>query len=143
MGHELSDSQKCPISFALEVFGDRWTLLIIRDLIFKGKKYYGDFLNSPEKISTNILADRLEKLVSTGVISKSQDVGHLSKYVYALTPKGKDLLPLLLEMTVWSSKYNPQPDTPSSVIEGAPLHLLERISENRAALIEEILGKLP
>lgn len=142
MGKDLSDSQKCPISFALELFGDRWSLLIIRDLIFKGKKHYGEFLNSPEKISTNILADRLEKLVSAGLISKSPDTDHLSKYVYALTPKGKDLLPLLLEMTAWSSKYNPQPGAPSSIIDGAPLHLLDRMHANRGELIKEILSKL-
>src|SRR5262245_13861349 len=81
----------CPINFALELFGDKWTLLIIRDLLFSGKKYYGDFLNSEEKISTNILADRLNMLEREGFVSKINDEHHGSKYVYAATQKAEDL----------------------------------------------------
>ena len=71
----------CPINFALETFGDKWTLLVIRDLMFKGKRHYGDFLASDEKISTNILADRLHKLEAKGVVSKLLAKEKASKYI--------------------------------------------------------------
>ena len=101
---EPDNGTKCPITFALDIFGDKWSLIIIRDLLFKEKKYYGEFLNSAEKISTNILANRLVKLESEGLISKTQDTKNLSKFVYCLTQKGKDLLPLVLELIEWSAK---------------------------------------
>ncbi|TCK19133.1 HxlR family transcriptional regulator [Thiogranum longum] len=140
--HENHNSGKCPITFALDIFGDKWSLIILRDILFKGKKYYGEFLNSPEKISTNILASRLSKLESEGLISKTQDSKNLSKFIYRLTCKGKDLLPLLLDMIEWSVKYNPQPDTPDNVINGAPRNLLTRLHKDRERLLNEILSKL-
>ena len=97
----------CPINFALEIFGDKWTLLIIRDLLFFGKKYYGDFVNSEEGISTNILADRLTLLEREGFIQKNDDEAHGAKYVYRPTQKAIDLMPMLLEMILWSAKYDP------------------------------------
>lgn len=96
----------CPINYALEVFGDRWTFLIVRDLMFKGKHYYGDFLSSEEKIATNILADRLSLLEQEGVIVKDVDPSHGSKFIYKLTQKGIDLLPVLTELILWSAKYD-------------------------------------
>ena len=136
------NSGKCPITFALDIFGDKWSLVILRDMLFKEKKYYGEFLNSAEKISTNILANRLGKLESEGLISKTRDKENLSKFVYRLTRKGTDLLPLMLEMIEWSTKYDPQPGVPDNIIEGAPANLLRRSHEDRAALIAEILSKL-
>ena len=135
------NSNKCPITFALDIFGDKWSLIILRDILFKEKKYYGEFLSSSEKISTNILANRLLKLESEGLISKTRDPDNLSKYIYQLTQKGKDLLPLMLDMIEWSVKYNPQPGAPSSIIKGAPANLLNRLHEDREALINEILNK--
>lgn len=132
----------CPIAFALDIFGDKWSLIILRDIIFKEKNYYGEFLNSDEKISTNILANRLSKLESEGIILKRQDPGNLSKFIYKLTQKGKDLLPILLEMIEWSVKYNHQPDVPDNIINGAPPNLLTKLHDNREALINEILIKL-
>lgn len=137
-----SKNKACPITFALNVFGDKWSLLIIRDLLFKQKKYYSDFLTSAEKISTNILADRLTKLEAEGIISKSPDPQHNSKYIYRLTPKGQDLTPLIIEMTVWSSVYDPQPETASNIIEGAPANFLTRARQNRDALIADILADI-
>lgn len=96
----------CPINFALEIFGDRWTLLIIRDLMFKGKNYYGEFLQAEEKIATNILADRLAMLEQEGIIIKNVDPSHGSKFIYNLSKKGIDLLPVLAEIVVWSAKYD-------------------------------------
>src|SRR5438552_13614669 len=97
--HRKSD---CPVHFALEVFGDAWTLLIIRDLMFKGRTRYTDFLRAEEGIATNVLADRLARLEEDGVIAKEGDGGS-----YRLTSKGIDLLPILLEMIAWSARYDP------------------------------------
>ena len=135
-------ANKCPITFALEMFGDKWSLIILRDILFKGKKYYGEFLDSAEKISTNILASRLLKLETEGLITKEQDPNNLSKYIYQLTDKGRDLLPLMLDMIEWSVKYNPQPEVPGNIINGAQPDLLARLRDDRKALIHEILNSL-
>ena len=95
----------CPISSALDVFGDKWSLLIIRDLIFQGKHTYGDFLASDEQIATNILAERLATLEHIGIIEKKEHPDSKAKYFYTLTEKGWDLMPVLLEIIVWSDKY--------------------------------------
>lgn len=136
------NERKCPVAFALDIFGDKWSLIILRDIIFKEKRYYGEFLNSPEKISTNILANRLSKLESESIITKIQNPNNLSKYIYQLTDKGKDLLPLLLDMVEWSVKYDSQPGVPDNVINGAPANLIKRLQEDREALINEILNKI-
>lgn len=106
----------CPINFALEIFGDRGTLLIIRDLLFLGKKYYGDFMSSQEGISTNILADRLNLLERKGFVQKHDDAAHGSKYVYRPTPKAVDLMPMLLEMILWSARHDPNTAEPKEFI---------------------------
>ncbi len=95
----------CGISSTLDLIGDKWSLLIIRDMLFSKKNTYGDFLNSNEKIATNILADRLALLEKEGIITKHMHPENKSKYLYRLTQKGKDLLPVLLEMLLWSNKY--------------------------------------
>ncbi len=95
----------CPISSALDILGDKWTLLIIRDLMFKGKKTYGEFLRSEEKIATNILADRLVILEKNGIVEKRAFPGNKVKNLYRLTPKGIDLMPALLEIILWGDKY--------------------------------------
>ncbi|MDA0812874.1 MAG: helix-turn-helix domain-containing protein [Verrucomicrobia bacterium] len=133
---------KCPITSALEVFGDKWSLVILRDIFFKGKNHYREFLASPEGISTNILASRLKKLEAEGLIDKRPDEANLSSYLYTLTDKGKNLLPLLLEIVKWSARYNPQPHAGDNIIAGAPARLLERYEEDREQLIEEVLGAL-
>lgn len=124
----------CPINYAMEIFGDRWTFLIVRDLMFKGKHYYGEFLEAGEKIATNILADRLLLLEESGIISKTVDEQHRSKQVYKLTPKGIDLLPLLLEVIIWSTKYDK--NTASDI------KFVNRAKRNREALLKEISEKL-
>jgi DNA-binding HxlR family transcriptional regulator len=102
----------CPIRFGMGVFGDKWTLLIVRDLMFKGKKHYGEFTDPEENISTNILADRLNKLVENGIVTKSRDSENRSRYVYGLSEKGMDLLPMMLEMIRWSEKYDVDTEVP-------------------------------
>ncbi|HEY4655289.1 MAG TPA: helix-turn-helix domain-containing protein, partial [Cyclobacteriaceae bacterium] len=89
---------QCPISTALDIFGDKWTLLVIRDLLFNQKKTYGEFLDSEERIATNILSDRLSLLERTGIVSKQKHPYHGLKIVYSLTQKGIDLIPVLVEI---------------------------------------------
>ena len=124
----------CPINFVLETFGDKWTLLVIRDLMFHGKRYYGDFLVSAEGISTNILADRLQRLERDGVIDKEIDPDNRSRVIYRLTEKGKDLLPVMLEITAWSGKYDSKTN--------APAPLLKALKRDRRPLIAKILSNL-
>src|SRR5450432_2251967 len=96
----------CPINFALEVIGDKWSLLIVRDIAFWGKLTYGEFSSSKEKIASNSLAIRLERLLNEGVLAKTEDAADRRKDFYTLTDKGLDLIPLLLEMVAWSEKYD-------------------------------------
>jgi DNA-binding HxlR family transcriptional regulator len=103
---QVKRKSACPINFGLEIFGDKWTLLIVRDLMFKGKHYYGEFVASEEKIATNLLADRLSMLEREGIISKSADAHHKQKVMYKLTRKGIDLMPVLVEIILWSAKYD-------------------------------------
>src|SRR5687768_8557350 len=97
----LKRRSNCPISFALDIFGDKWTLLIIRDLIFKDKRYFGEFSKSEEKIASNILTDRLCTLELSGIITKKSDPNNGSKFIYTLSKKGIDLLPVLIEIILW------------------------------------------
>ena len=97
----------CPINLGLEVFGDKWTLLIIRDMMFAGKRHYREFLASDEGISSNILADRLAMLVAVGIITKADDPSHKLKAIYSLTAKGIDLLPIIAQISRWSRAYMP------------------------------------
>jgi len=95
----------CPIAFALDIFGDKWSLLILRDVLFKGKRHYQEFLESKEGISTNILANRLEMLESAGLLRKDEDPENGRRYVYSPTEKTFNLLPAMLEIVRWSTKY--------------------------------------
>lgn len=101
-------SSHCPIAYMLDLIGDRWVLLIIRDIIFRQKSYFGDFANSKESIATNVLSDRLKRLEEQGIISKKQDEDNLSKYIYSLTDMGLDLLPIMVEMILFAGKYDKQ-----------------------------------
>jgi len=96
----------CPISTALDIWGDKWSLLIVRDMIFKGKNTFGDFLNGGEQIATNILADRLAILENGGIIVKQKHPDSKAKILYTLSPKGVDLIPALVEIISWSEKYH-------------------------------------
>jgi DNA-binding HxlR family transcriptional regulator len=109
----------CPVSFALDIFGDKWSLLIIRDLMFKNKATYGEFLSSEEKIATNILADRLEMLECAGLIKSKVDPGKRSRYNYELTDKGIDLVPVLLEIVLWSATHDKKTAAPKEFVERA------------------------
>lgn len=95
----------CPINLSLELLGDRWTLLIVRDLIFAGKKHFREFLLSDEGISSRTLAERLQTLQEEGIITRSGDPTHKLKAIYRLTAAGIDLLPVLATLGAWGSKH--------------------------------------
>lgn len=94
----------CPISSALDLMGDKWTLLIIRDMMFGGKSTFKEFATSPEKIATGILASRLKKLVDMELVSKGKLPGNKKAVIYKLTSKGIKLLPIVVEMILWSDQ---------------------------------------
>jgi DNA-binding HxlR family transcriptional regulator len=123
----------CPISFALDLIGDKWSLLVLRDIMLWDKKYYDEFAASDEGISTNILADRLKQLESTGLVSRLQDKQNRRRYIYKPTEKAMDLLPMILEMVLWSATYDP--DT------GAPPHIIEQIRNDRDGYIAGVRDK--
>jgi len=96
----------CPVACSLDLLGDKWTLLVVRDLLL-GKKTYTEFQNSPEGIPTNILAERLKRLQAAGIIDKSEYQQRPVRYAYRLTEKGRDLQPVLLAMIDWGNKHIP------------------------------------
>lgn len=108
---------ECPISCSLDVWGDKWSLLIIRDLMMLKQCTYGDFLKSDEKIATNILAARLLMLEENGIISKSNHPDSKAKVLYKLTLKGIDLLPLMIEINLWADKYSTLPADRKAILE--------------------------
>jgi DNA-binding HxlR family transcriptional regulator len=95
----------CPLNASIEMLGDRWSLLIIRDMMLRGSRTFKEFLNSYEKIATNILADRLRRLQSYGIITTQPDPNDGRKLIYLLTPKGIDLAPVLTEMVLWAAAH--------------------------------------
>lgn len=124
----------CPISCSLDIWGDKWSLLIIRDLIFAKKCRYSDFLRSDEGIATNILATRLQVLEENGIIKKSEDPDGRSKGFYKLTSKGIDLLPVLIEIDLWSEKYYPIPEEIKE--------LLIEVKKDKSGFIKRIIEDL-
>ena len=120
----------CPISNVLDHVGDKWSLLILRDLIFFNKNSYSDLKNSDENMATNILSSRLERMEENGLITKQADANDKRKKVYTLTQAGRDMLPILLEMIVWSSKYDAGSDIPAIII--------ERMEKDRELLITDL-----
>ena len=121
----------CPINFALQTFGDAWSLLIIRDLMFTERRTYSDFLNSEEGMATNILAARLEWLQEAGLIRRRGE-GRGAKF--GLTKKGLDLLPAMLELIAWSGTWDRRT--------AAPKEFVVRIGKDRARVLSEFRKKL-
>ncbi|RWM92841.1 MAG: transcriptional regulator [Mesorhizobium sp.] len=120
----------CPISLSLELIGDRWTLLIIRDLAFAGKRHFREFLQSDEGISSRTLAERLQILVDEGVLTRSDDPTHRLKAIYRLTEAGIDLLPILATLGAWGSKYRKADED------------LARVSKELAAGVQPALERM-
>jgi DNA-binding HxlR family transcriptional regulator len=116
----------CPISMSLDTFGDRWSLLVIRDLMFTERRRFNEFLAAGEGIATNVLADRLRRLEAADLIARSADPEDGRKSVYRLTQKGMDLAPVLVEIVIWAARYE---DTE------APPALVKRMHTDRAGFI--------
>ena len=98
----------CPINLSLEIFGDSWTLLVLRDMMFSGKRHFRELQQSDERISSNILADRLAGLVENGLLTKSDDPTHKQKAIYSLTEKAISLLPIIVQIGAWGSRWVPE-----------------------------------
>jgi DNA-binding HxlR family transcriptional regulator len=130
----------CPINLSLEIFGDAWTLLVLRDMMFAGKRHFRELLQSDEHISSNILADRLARLVEHGVLTRSDDPTHKQKAIYELTEKGIELLPIVVQIGAWGSRWVPDAkklDAASrkqvrEIQEGGPRAWAKRMDELRA-----------
>lgn len=120
----------CPISIALETFGDGWSLLIVRDLIFKGLCTFNEFAASGEGIATNILADRLAKLEATGILAKRPDPADARRNHYRLTEKGIDLAPALIEIVLWAARYE-ETDAPTSTVRAMRSHRAQFLADIR------------
>ena len=119
----------CPVSISLEIFGDRWSLLIVRDLMVRGFRRFKDFQNSGEDIATNILADRLRKLEEAGILTTQPDPEDARRRLYRLTQKGIDLAPVLLEILVWGANHEET---------GAPCEVIAQMAKNRDSVLAEV-----
>jgi DNA-binding HxlR family transcriptional regulator len=119
----------CPVSCSLDIWGDKWSLLIIRDLMYTKGCTYGDFLKSPEGIATNILASRLQALEENGLIIKLDHPESKAKVLYKLSQKGVDLLPIMLEINLWAEKYLTIPEDRKIMLEEVKKDKVEYISK--------------
>src|SRR5688572_2731047 len=119
----------CPISCSLDVIGDKWSLLIIRDVMLRGKMSYSEFLNSEEGIASNILVNRLTILEEEEILVREVAPANKSKYIYSLTQKGADLMPIIIELMDWGAKYN----------KNCPRKELgQKIKKDKAAVVREL-----
>lgn len=120
----------CPIAFSLDILGDRWTLVVLRDLIIKGKRFFRELLEAEEGIASNILAERLRRLECSGIITRRDDPENARQVIYEPTAKGLDLIPLMVELARWGATYDPKT--------AAPSEFLKRVAHNRNAIVTEI-----
>lgn len=118
----------CPVSISLDMLGDRWSLLIVRDLMVRGLRTFSEFQDAGEGIATNILADRLQKLEAAGIISAEPERGDRRRVNYRLTEKGIDLAPVLLELLIWGARHEQT---------GAPCDVILNLAENREHVLAE------
>ena len=118
----------CPVSISLEQFGDRWSLLIIRDLMVRGFRTFKEFQGSGEGIATNILADRLQKLEAAGIVTAEVERTDGRRVNYRLTEKGIDLAPVLLDLLIWGARHEET---------GAPCALIDNMEKNREEVLAE------
>lgn len=123
----------CPINFALEIFGDQWSLLIVRDIVCYGKQTYGEFLRSKERISTRMLALRLDHLIDAGILHRKPHAADKRKDVFVLTPKGAAIVPALVELATWGSQFDTQTSAPEAWHKAVKVdqRLLGKISSSR------------
>ncbi len=121
----------CPTNYALQVIGDSWSLLVVRDLMFYDKRTFSEFAASEERISTNVLAQRLRHLVAEGILVREGAGKHTR---YGLTRKGLDLLPIMIDMIVWSGRHDAKT--------AAPEEFLRRAERDREALLRDLRQRL-
>jgi DNA-binding HxlR family transcriptional regulator len=119
----------CPVSIALEAIGDRWSLLVVRDMMVRGRRTFKDFQEAGEGIATNILTDRLKKLEAAEIITAEVDETDGRKINYRLTEKGIDLAPVLLELLIWGAQHEET---------GAPCAFITKVANNRGELLTEV-----
>ena len=123
----------CPISSSLDIFGDRWSLLIVRDLMLHKTRTYGELAKSEEKIATNILANRLQVLEDNGIIVKLPFPDNKVKGLYQLSHKGVELIPAVIEIAIWGGKY---------ASNGAESSFIKEVKKNKAKFLKNIMDKL-
>lgn len=123
----------CPITLSLDIFGDKWTLLILRDFIFFDNRHFNQLVNI-ERISTNILTDRLNRLLANGIIKKEVDSNNRSAYLYSLTKKGLDLVPIVMDIYQWGANYTEK--------NNAEKDFKEKIDSDYDKTVEEIKNRL-
>jgi DNA-binding HxlR family transcriptional regulator len=126
---KLKRRSGCPVSIALEMLGDRWSLLIIRDLMVRGYRTFQAFQRSGEGIATNILADRLQKLEAAGILTAEAEETDGRRVNYRLTEKGIDLAPVLLEMLLWAARHERT---------AAPCSVMAQMETNREWILAEV-----
>jgi DNA-binding HxlR family transcriptional regulator len=119
----------CPVSLSLEVFGDRWSLLIVRDMMVRGYRTFREFQESGEGIATNILSDRLRSLRAAGIIAGERDATDKRRQNYRLTEKGIDLAPALLELLIWGARHQRS---------DAPCAQIEQMAKHREGILAEV-----
>lgn len=120
----------CPLSVSLEIVGDRWSLLVMRDILFKGRRTFQEFLDGGEEMATNILADRLKQLQTHGVIASTADPSDGRRNLYVPTAKGLGLAPVIVEMIIWAADHEET---------AAPPELVEAMKRDRAAYLRRVL----
>lgn len=120
----------CAINYSLEFIGDPWSLLIVRDIVFHGKRTFGEFLASDERIGTTTLTRRLKELIEKGILAKETNAEDKRVEEYGLTEKGLDLIPLLLDMTEWGARHDPET--------GAKKDWIRILRKHRSLVIERI-----
>ena len=123
----------CPISIALEILGDSWSLLIIRDLMFKERKTFKDFLEAEETIASNVLTERLRRLEAAGLVSKRPDPTDARRSNYFLTDTGIDLAPVVVELVLWSARHFKT---------AAPEAALKKMTQHRAKFLRDLRNRL-
>ncbi len=129
MRHRAKRRSGCPVSISLEMFGDHWSLLIIRDLMVRGFRTFKEFQESGEGIATNVLADRLKRLQTAGLIRTEADPTDGRRIHYRLAEKGIDLAPVLLELLIWGARHEPT---------GAACGVIEEMAKHREEVLAEV-----
>ena len=128
----------CPLSSCLDIFGDKWTLIIVRDILFFHKRTFKEFASSKENVATNILSNRLAKLVHLSIISKEKSKHNRKVSIYKITEKGLQLLPVLLEMTLWFCSHEKLDEEARKI-----MNILQTYKEDKDAFIQDFVETFP